>query len=278
MSPYGVSPYGDVGAASSRDNRAKMALPRSVQRNVPVCGQIRAMRQIILDTETTGLSIEQGHRIIEIGCIELVNRRITGREYHRFLNPERDIDEGAERVHGISREDLHTQPRFADIVEEFLKFVSGAELIIHNAEFDIGFLNSELKLMQHPEPSMDAYATVLDTLALARRLHPGQRNSLDALCKRYEVDASRRDVHGALIDAELLARVYLAMTGGQAALSLDQDSEDGAENGVATIARESRGDLDLVVIRPSDEELAAHEAFLRKLRAAGGCIWDNSAD
>ena len=179
------------------------------------------MRQIVLDTETTGLSPAQGHRIIEIGCLELVDRRLTGRDFHCFLHPDREIDEAAQRVHGISLDDLATAPRFAEIAAEFLAFVSGAELIIHNAEFDVGFLEHELGLMGHAEPKITKHASVLDTLALARKLHPGQRNSLDALCKRYEVDASNRDVHGALIDSELLARVYLAMTGGQTTLSLD---------------------------------------------------------
>ena len=175
------------------------------------------MRQIVLDTETTGLSTSHGHRIIEVGCVELVNRRLTGREFHRFLNPDRDIDEGAEAVHGISRADLETAPRFAEIVDELLDFLKDAELVIHNATFDVGFIEHELKLMKHGKPKVTQHATVLDTLKVARKMHPGQRNSLDALCKRYEVDASKRDVHGALIDAELLARVYLAMTGGQTA-------------------------------------------------------------
>ena len=181
----------------------------------------RPMRQIVLDTETTGLSTAQGHRVIEIGCVEIVNRRLTGREFHRFLNPDRDIDEGAERVHGISRESLETEPRFPEIVDELLDFLSGAELVIHNAEFDVGFLEHELRLMKHSQPAITDHASVLDTLMLAREMHPGQRNSLDAQCKRYEVDASKRDVHGALIDADLLARVFLAMRGGQTALSLD---------------------------------------------------------
>jgi DNA polymerase-3 subunit epsilon len=161
------------------------------------------MRQIVLDTETTGLATSQGHRIIEIGCLELVNRRLTGREYHRFLNPEREIDEGAERVHGISIADLEGQPRFADIADELIDFLRDSELVIHNAEFDVGFLDYELQLMKHPRPSITEHTTVLDTLGLARKLHPGQRNSLDALCKRYSVDASRREVHGALIDQSL---------------------------------------------------------------------------
>ena len=237
------------------------------------------MRQIVLDTETTGLSTAQGHRIIEIGCIELVNRRLTGRDYHCFLNPDRDIDAGAERVHGISRDDLETEPRFHEIVDEFLEFVAGAELIIHNAEFDVGFIEHELTLMKHPQPKVTAHATVLDTLSLARKIHPGQRNSLDALCKRYEVDASRRDVHGALIDSELLAHVYLAMTGGQTALLLDED-DGGAAVGAALALRQSRRKRssneaeDLIVIRATDEEAAAHESMLEKLRDSGDCVWD----
>jgi DNA polymerase-3 subunit epsilon len=181
------------------------------------------MRQIVLDTETTGLSTAQGHRIIEIGCIEMVNRRLTGSEFHRFLNPDRDIDEGAVAVHGISRAQLETEPRFHEIVDEFLDFVKDAELVIHNADFDVGFLDHELKLMKHVKPRIADHCQVLDTLSLARKIHPGQRNSLDALCKRYEIDASKRDVHGALIDSELLARVYLAMTGGQSSLLLDEE-------------------------------------------------------
>ena len=236
------------------------------------------MRQIVLDTETTGLSPGSGHRIIEIGAIELVNRRLTGREFHRFLNPERDIDQGAEAVHGIRREDLETAPRFAEIVDELLEFVKDAELVIHNAEFDIGFLEHELRLMAHPEPKISRYATVLDTLTLARKLHPGQRNSLDALCKRYEVDASRRDVHGALIDAELLARVYLAMTGGQTALSLDPDlgTDDGTDADDALRERRARGDLKLVVIKATAAERAAHEAILDKIREHTTPVWDRS--
>jgi DNA polymerase-3 subunit epsilon len=236
------------------------------------------MRQIVLDTETTGLSTKHGHRIIEIGCVELVNRRLTGREFHRFLNPDRDIDEGAERVHGISRADLDDEPRFPEIVDELLDFLTGSQLVIHNATFDVGFLEYELKLMKHPKAKIDAHASVLDTLTLAREMHPGQRNSLDALCKRYEVDASKRDVHGALIDAELLARVYLAMTGGQTALILDADVEDG--NGVSTVATgtATRSDLNLVVIQANDEENAAHEALLEKIRKSGPCVWDGGGE
>jgi DNA polymerase-3 subunit epsilon len=232
------------------------------------------MRQIVLDTETTGLSTAQGHRIIEIGAIELVNRRVTGREFHRFLNPERDIDEGAERVHGISRADLETAPRFQEVADELLEFIKDAELVIHNAEFDVGFLEYELGLMKHPRPSITEHALVLDTLSLARELHPGQRNSLDALCKRYEVDASNRDLHGALIDADLLARVYLAMTGGQTALFLEESGTDGGQKEGRIAIRASRPDLNLVVVRASRAENAAHEAKLEKLREAGQCVWD----
>jgi len=231
------------------------------------------MRQIVLDTETTGLSTAQGHRIIEIGCLELVNRRLTGREYHRFLNPERDIDEGAERVHGISRADLEGQPLFADIAEEFLEFLRDSELVIHNAEFDVGFIEHELRLMQHAKPAITEHAMVLDTLALARKLHPGQRNSLDALCKRYDVDATKRDVHGALIDSELLANVYLAMTGGQTAMSLDADAADMARV-FEESANQTRDDgLSLVVVRANKDELTAHEAVLDKMQKNGACVW-----
>ncbi len=249
------------------------------------------MRQVVLDTETTGLSTAQGHRIIEIGCLELVNRRLTGRDFHRFLNPDRDIDEGAERVHGISRADLETEPRFEEIVDDFLAFIKDAELIIHNATFDVGFLEHELKLMKHKQPVIEHHATVLDTLTMAREIHPGQRNSLDALCKRYEVDATKRDVHGALIDSELLANVYLAMTGGQTAMLLDDDVVGHHANPVgAAPGRDSPDDelsrsghpkgittaptVDLPVVKASAEESAAHDALLEKIRKSGACVWD----
>ena len=226
------------------------------------------MRQIVLDTETTGLSTAHGHRIIEIGCLELVDRRLTGRNFHCFLNPDREIDEGAQSVHGISREDLETAPRFPEIVDDFVEFISGAELVIHNAEFDVGFLEHEMTLMEYAQPEITDHATVLDTLPLARKMHPGQRNSLDALCKRYEVDASKRNVHGALIDAELLAHVYLAMTGGQTAMPLDADvsvAVGGVRAGDHHAGDGRTGDLNLVVIRATDEEAAAHEAILEKI-------------
>ena len=239
------------------------------------------MRQIVLDTETTGLSTSQGHRIIEIGCVELVNRRLTGRDFHRFLNPDRDIDQGAEAVHGISRADLETEPRFPEIVDDFLAFIKGAELIIHNATFDVGFLEHELKLMKHKRAKIAHHATVLDTLTMAREMHPGQRNSLDALCKRYDVDATKRDVHGALIDSELLANVYLAMTGGQTALLLEDEAGDGYLDpdvaGHHANAESQAGNtpvIDLPIITASPEETAAHEAMLEKIRKSGACVWD----
>src|SRR5271168_3281796 len=181
------------------------------------------MRQIVLDTETTGLEVEQQHRIIEIGCVELNNRRITGRSFHRYLNPERDIDWGAEQVHGLTQEQLAKEPTFLQVHAELLEFIRDAELIIHNAPFDVAFLNAELQRIVSPHRVTDL-CRVLDTLALARQMHPGQRNSLDALCKRYSVDNSHREYHGALLDARILAEVYLTMTGGQAKFTLSAES------------------------------------------------------
>ena len=182
------------------------------------------MRQVVLDTETTGLEVEQRHRIIEIGCVELFNRRLTGRTFHQYLNPERDIDLGAQQVHGLTREKLARAPTFLQVHPEFLEFIRAAELIIHNAPFDVAFLNAELARLELAH-KVDELCRVLDTLALARQMHPGQRNSLDALCKRYSVDNSHREYHGALLDARILAEVYLAMTGGQAMLTLSAESD-----------------------------------------------------
>ena len=234
----------------------------------------QGLRQIVLDTETTGLDPEQGHRIIEIGCIELVNRRLTGKHFHRYLNPDREIEEGAIAVHGIRNEDLADKPRFAEIAEELLEFLAGAELVIHNAPFDVGFLEHELKLIEHRICRLHGHCGILDTLAMSRKMHPGQRHSLDALCKRYEVDNSQRDLHGALLDARLLADVYLAMTGGQGALSLDAgESGDGAA--VDTVVSIDRGNARLRVIEASAEEVAAHEAFLKRIEEASGrAIWN----
>ena len=231
------------------------------------------MRQVVLDTETTGLEPEAGHRIIEIGCVEMVKRRKTGRTFHRYLRPDREVDWGALQVHGITNEFLAQQPRFADIVEELLEFIGGAELIIHNAAFDIAFLDSELKRVPGKRP-VAHLCSVLDTLPLARRMHPGQRNSLDALCKRYGVDNSRRELHGALLDAQILLDVYLAMTGGQTALILGEEMEAAAREAVEVVfAPIPRGVLK--VVRASEGELSAHERVLAALdKASGGkTIW-----
>jgi DNA polymerase-3 subunit epsilon len=226
------------------------------------------VRQVVLDTETTGLEVEQQHRVIEIGCVELVNRRITGRVFHRYLNPERDIDEGAQQVHGLTREQLEKEPRFAEIVTPLLEFLGGAELIIHNAPFDVAFLNAELKRCGVESP-LASLCSVQDTLALARRMHPGQRNNLDALCKRYSVDNAHREYHGALLDARILAEVYLAMTGGQATLVLG--AEAGSAGSVArATARSGRTAWRIPVILANDAELAAHAASLARVEKASG--------
>lgn len=233
------------------------------------------MRQIVLDTETTGLEPTQGHRIIEIGCVEMVNRRLTGNTYHQYLQPDRDVDEAALEVHGISNAFLADKPRFGDVVEEFLGFVGDSELIIHNAPFDIGFINHELRLMGAPVADMAQQCQVTDTLAMARAMHPGQRNSLDALCRRYGIDNSQRDLHGALLDAEILADVYLAMTGGQATLSLDRAGSDESGRRSTGIRRLSPDHPPLPVIRATPEELAQHDERLHAIDDASGgrCIW-----
>ena len=232
------------------------------------------MRQIVLDTETTGLEPELGHRIIEIGCVELVNRRATGRTFHRYLNPEREIDDAALAVHGISRTDLDGQPRFAEVHEELLAFVADAELVIHNAAFDVAFLDAELARLADGAPTLSAICRILDSLALARQMHPGQRNSLDALCRRYSVDNSHRDYHGALLDARLLAEVYLAMTGGQAMLVLGADV-DPVSIRARTDTSRARDGLRIIVVRASEEEMAAHEHVLVMLdkASAGKTVW-----
>ena len=236
------------------------------------------MRQVVLDTETTGLEVALGHRIIEIGCVELVNRRATGRTFHHYLNPGRDIDAGALEVHGIKLEHLADKPRFADICAALAEFLDGAELIIHNAAFDVAFLDHERQLVSRAtgievRRIRDA-CRVLDTLALARDLHPGQRNSLDALCKRYSVDNSNRDYHGALLDARLLADVYLAMTGGQSSLALEAAAVVGVLQDAAFIPPVQRPES-LVVIEASAEEQAAHERLLAVIaKASGGkLVW-----
>ena len=227
------------------------------------------MRQIILDTETTGLEVSQGHRIIEIGCVELVGRRLTGRHFHRYLNPERDIDEAAEAVHGLTRSRLAHEPRFTEIAAEFIAFVEGAELVIHNAAFDVGFLNAELARLGGEPVPLENRCRVLDTLALAREMHPGQRNSLDALCKRYGIDNSAREWHGALLDARILADVYLAMTGGQSALALGEDRPS-QRSAVSASPAWQRPAGTITVVEPTDEERAAHEAMLERIAKASG--------
>jgi DNA polymerase-3 subunit epsilon len=227
------------------------------------------MRQIVLDTETTGLEVERGHRVIEIGCIEIVARRATGRHFHRYLNPERDIDEAAVAVHGITLDRLRREPTFSEIAGEFLDFIADAELVIHNAAFDVGFLNAELRRLPGDLPAIDATRRVLDTLALARQLHPGQRNSLDALCKRYGIDNSKRELHGALLDARILADVYLAMTGGQSALALDESKKVRTDREPA-VRWVRTSEARLPVIAPSTDELAGHERVLERVRKASG--------
>jgi DNA polymerase-3 subunit epsilon len=234
------------------------------------------MRQIILDTETTGLEHAAGHRIIEIGCVELVNRRVTGRKFHRYLNPEREIDAGALAVHGIELAQLRNAPKFHEIAVELIAFISGAELIIHNAPFDVGFVDAEFARLPGEPRRIASLCRVLDTLALARSLHPGQRNSLDALCKRYSVDNSKRDLHGALLDAGILVDVYLAMTGGQSALALDTGATRGAvaQQTADTVTFRAAG-LTLTVPVADAAELSQHEAMLDLIQKASGgkAVW-----
>ena len=257
------------------------------------------MRQIVLDTETTGLEPEQGHRIIEIGCVELINRRMTGNNYHHYIHPEREIDEAAVEVHGITLESLEGKPLFGDLAEELLEYLKGAELIIHNAPFDVAFLNHEFTRSGLGDKAIEAHCEVMDTLVMARHKHPGQRNSLDALCKRYEVDNSQRQLHGALLDAEILADVYLVMTGGQ--ISLLGESEDLTRSGGTRSGRtqpdRSGGSADEAesagqesseigadsseiatptpLVRASEGELSAHEKWLQLLEkeSPGGAVW-----
>ncbi len=229
------------------------------------------MRQIVLDTETTGLDPRHGHRIIEVACIEMENRRLTGRHLHKYINPEREIDEGAQAVHGITLEFLADKPKFMDIVDEFLDFINGAELIIHNAPFDLGFLNAELLRLDRV-PVETVCNGVTDTLRMAKDLHPGKRNSLDALCERYEIDNSQRTLHGALLDTELLAEVFLAMTRGQNTLMIEPDAASRVQTGKGGVPFERKP---LLVRRASEEEIAVHERVLAAIdkESRGGCLW-----
>jgi DNA polymerase III subunit epsilon len=233
------------------------------------------MRQIILDTETTGLEAAQHHRIIEIGCLELLGRRPTGKHFHRYLNPERDIDEGALEVHGITRARLEPEPKFAQIAAELIEFLRGAELIIHNAAFDVAFLDAEFARLPGEALTVAAMCTVVDSLALARQMHPGQRNGLDALCKRYSVDNSGRQLHGALLDAQLLGEVYLAMTGGQVALRLGESGSTRSRDDESVVRQLARPAAALRVVAATAQEESAHQAFLELISKSskGRCLW-----
>lgn len=230
------------------------------------------MRQIVLDTETTGIEPAEGHRIIEIGCVELVNRKLTGRTYHRYLNPQREIDAEAIEVHGITNDFLVDKPLFHEVMDEFKAFIAGAELIIHNAPFDVGFINHEFALAGPSNGTVLDICTVLDTLAMARKIYPGQKNNLDALCKRLYIDNSQRTLHGALLDSEILADVYLMMTGGQTTLSLGAGA-DGSD-APTPVQRVAAGQYQLAVVSASAAELAAHEKMLDRIdKKSGGSVW-----
>jgi DNA polymerase-3 subunit epsilon len=237
-------------------------------------------RQIVLDTETTGLSTADGNRIIEIGCVELVNRRLTGQTFHQYINPERESEAGALEVHGITTEFLSDKPKFEEIVDDFLEFIDGAELIIHNAAFDIGFLDYELGLIKSEKRRIESVCTVLDTLKLAKEKHPGQKNNLDALCRRYDVDNSNRELHGALLDSEILADVYLAMTGGQVSLTLATEEVTTQASTQSFTQMQAKTQGPLKVIKANDDELAAHEATLERLNkvSGGACVWLQHSD
>lgn len=229
------------------------------------------MRQIVLDTETTGLEPSQGHKIIEIGCVEMINRRLTGNNYHQYIQPDREIDEGAQAVHGISNQFLADKPRFSDIVKDFIEYIDGAELIIHNAPFDVGFIDHELKQLGAEYGKVATYCTVIDTLVMARKMRPGKKNNLDVLCKEYDVNNAHRDLHGALLDAELLSEVYLRMTGGQSALSLDSEETNKAAGGEKLIKKLSASRKPIKIITANDEELQAHQAIIEKMGEAA--LW-----
>lgn len=240
------------------------------------------VRQIILDTETTGLSPAEGHRVIEIGCVEMVNRRMTDQVFHQYLQPDREIDEEAVKVHGISAEFLVDKPRFEEVVDEFMGFISGAELIIHNAPFDVGFLDAELARLDSKNRwgRIQDHCRILDSLELARKKHPGQQNNLDALCKRYFIDNSKRTLHGALLDSQILGDVYLAMTGGQVSLGLEGDASADAglaEKQVDKIRRLEKNRAALKVVRATEQELEQHNAYLDAIdKTAGRCLWRSS--
>ena len=234
------------------------------------------MRQVVLDTETTGLSPELGHRILEIGCVEIVDRKLTRRHYHQYINPQREIDDGALEVHGITQEFLKDKPVFKDIFSPFLEYVKGAELIIHNAPFDVAFINREMGLISPQLGKITDYCSIVDSLELARNKHPGQKNNLDALCKRYMVDNSQRDLHGALLDSEILADVYLLMTAGQVTLGLGEVESNSGEEGTG-IRRVSKARGKLKVIKAAEAEVARHRKFLSKQQENSGVenLWQD---
>jgi DNA polymerase III subunit epsilon len=231
-------------------------------------------RIVVLDTETTGLNPQDGHRIIEIGCVELINRRLTGNRFHVYLNPDRNIDQGAIDVHGITNQFLEDKPRFADILDDFIAFIKGAELVIHNAPFDVGFINHEFRLVAEKVGTVDDYSTVFDTLAFARKKHPGQRNSLDALCKRYSIDNSHRELHGALLDAEILADVFLLMSGGQSSL-LDEGEAARQESAHTHDPKKIANNRSaILIVKSSEQEIEAHQNRLDSIeKASGFCMW-----
>jgi len=233
------------------------------------------VRQIVLDTETTGLEPAQGHRIIEIGCVEMIDRRLSGNNFHQYLQPDREIDRAAVEIHGITNEFLADKPRFADLAADFMEYIRGAEIIIHNAPFDVGFINNELRLLGQQWSDLAECCQVTDTLVMAKKKHPGQRNSLDALCKRYQIDNTHRELHGALLDAEILADVYLSMTGGQGALSLETGLAGDRAAGTAAIQRLAADRPALPVVRADETELKLHRARLNAIEKASGgrCIW-----
>lgn len=239
----------------------------------------QAIRQVVLDTETTGMSFggvpHIGHNIIEIGAVEMINRRLTGRTYHVYIKPPREVEEEAIRVHGITNEFLQDKPTFADIADEFIAFIQGAELIIHNAPFDVGFIDHEFSFLPTPPPKTDEMCVVTDSLKLAKQMYPGKKNNLDALCSRLGIDNSKRVLHGALLDAEILADVYLMMTGGQLTLLAEDEQHNGSfhhQHSQASVSIDSTG---LILLAPTDEELAAHQDYLALLdkKSKGQCIW-----
>ena len=234
------------------------------------------MRQIVLDTETTGLDPKEGHRIIEVGCVEVINRKVTGNRFHVYINPDREIDDGAIEVHGITNQFLEDKPHYQDIASDLLQYLKGAELVIHNAPFDLGFLNAEYKRVDRAWAGIESHCQVIDTLPMARKMHPGQKNNLDALCKRYMVDNSSRDLHGALLDAEILAEVYLAMTGGQTSLSLNagSDQQDDESGGQKYAIRSDRPALR--VIKATEQEATEHIQRLSSIDKSSDsqCVWN----